>query len=226
MHTDQSARTTLEVDAVLFDMDGTLVDSTRVVEDVWARFADRHGLVLADLLAYSHGRRTLDTLTRFLPPGHDPHAVAEELERQETERTEGITEIPGARRLLERLRGTRTAVVTSASRALAESRLAAAGLPLPDVLVAAEDVAAGKPDPAGYRDAADRLGAAPDRCLVLEDAEAGIRAGLASGARTLVVGSHRSPTTRGLDRVPDLRAVDAEPLPHGGAALRWSHADR
>ncbi|MFL1378483.1 MULTISPECIES: HAD-IA family hydrolase [unclassified Nocardiopsis] len=221
MDTDRIDRTTLEVDAVLFDMDGTLVDSTRVVEGVWARFADRHGVVLADLLAYSHGRRTRDTLARFLPPGRDPDAVAEELERQETTNTEGITEIPGARRLLERLRGTRTAVVTSASRELAAARLAAAGLPLPEVLVAAEDVPAGKPDPAGYVDAAARLGVAPDRCLVLEDAEAGIRAGLASGAHTLVVGAHRSPATRGLERVPDLRAVDADPVGRGGARLRW-----
>ncbi|WP_306371287.1 HAD-IA family hydrolase [Nocardiopsis sp. CC223A] len=223
MSTDPTGRTALEVEAVLFDMDGTLVDSTRAVEDVWARFADRHGLVLADLLAYSHGRRTEDTLARFLPPGHDPEAVAEELEREETTRTDGITEIPGARRLLERLRGARTAVVTSASRPLAEARLAAAGLPLPGVLVAAEDVAAGKPDPAGYVAAAARLGVAPDRCLVLEDAEAGILAGLASGARTLVVGSHRSPATRGLDRVPDLRVVGADAAGHGGARLHWPH---
>jgi mannitol-1-/sugar-/sorbitol-6-phosphatase len=221
MTTDRTGRTTLEVEAVLFDMDGTLVDSTRVVEDLWGRFARRHGIVLADLLAYSHGRQTRDTLARFLPSGHDTDAVAEALEREETARTDGITEIPGARRLLELLRGARTAVVTSASRPLAQARLAAAGLPLPEVLVAAEDVAAGKPDPAGYVDAALLLGAAPERCLVLEDAEAGIRAGLASGARTLVVGSHRSPTTRGLDRVADLRAVDAAATGRGGARLSW-----
>ncbi|CAL9369409.1 Hexitol phosphatase A [Nocardiopsis dassonvillei] len=226
MNTDPSTRTTVEVDAVLFDMDGTLVDSTRVVEDVWARFAERHGVVLADLLAYSHGRRTRDTLARFLPPGHDPDAVAEALEDEETTRTDGITEIPGARRLMERLRGARTAVVTSASRPLAAARLAAAGLPVPDVLVTAEDVAAGKPDPAGYREAAHRLGVAPERCLVLEDAEAGIRAGVASGARTLVVGAHSSPSTRGLDRVPDLRSLDATALPHGGAGLDWPRALR
>ncbi|MGQ4268837.1 HAD-IA family hydrolase [Nocardiopsis changdeensis] len=223
MSTDQAGRTTVEVEAVLFDMDGTLVDSTAVVEDVWARFAARHGIVLADVLAYSHGRQTKDTLLRFLPPGHDVDAVAEEIEREETTRTDGITEIPGARRLLELLRGVRTAVVTSASRPLAEARLLAAGLPVPEVLVAAEDVAAGKPDPSGYVAAAKRLGVAPDRCLVLEDAEAGILAGLASGAHTLVVGSHLSPATRHLDRVPDLRPVGATPAAHGGARLHWPH---
>ncbi|MFY7065768.1 HAD-IA family hydrolase [Nocardiopsis changdeensis] len=223
MSTDQAGRTTVEVEAVLFDMDGTLVDSTAVVEDVWARFATRHGVVLADVLAYSHGRQTKDTLLRFLPPGHDVDAVAEEIEREETTRTDGITEIPGARRLLELLRGARTAVVTSASRPLAEARLLAAGLPVPEVLVAAEDVAAGKPDPSGYVAAAKRLGVAPDRCLVLEDAEAGILAGLASGAHTLVVGSHLSPATRHLDRVPDLRPVGADPAAHGGARLHWPH---
>ncbi|MFE6307605.1 HAD-IA family hydrolase [Nocardiopsis sp. NPDC057823] len=223
MSTDQAGRTTVEVEAVLFDMDGTLVDSTAVVEDVWARFAARHGVVLADVLAYSHGRQTKDTLLRFLPPEHDVDAVAEEIEREETTRTDGITEIPGARRLLELLRGVRTAVVTSASRPLAEARLLAAGLPVSEVLVAAEDVAAGKPDPSGYVAAAARLGVAPDRCLVLEDAEAGILAGLASGAHTLVVGSHLSPATRHLDRVPDLRPVGAAPAAHGGARLHWPH---
>lgn len=211
----------LDVEAVLFDMDGTLVDSTQVVESLWAQFANRYGVELPILLAYSHGRQTRDTVVRFLPPGHDPDKVTVEFQQKELTRTSGITEIRGARKLLGQLDGARTAVVTSAPRDLAERRLAAAGLPIPAVLVTGEDVASGKPDPAGYHVAARRLGVSPYRCLVFEDAEAGIRAGLASGAHTLVVGAHRSPATRDLQRIPDLSVVSATVSDRGGISLRW-----
>lgn len=201
----------LAVDAVLFDMDGTLVDSTAVVDAVWAEFAERFRLALPEVLAHAHGQRTPDTVRRFLPGGDVARVarVAAELQATEVARVEGIVEIPGARRLLDALDGARVAVVTSASRELAVVRLVAAGLPVPGVLVCAEDVTAGKPDPAGYLRAAGLLGVAAERCAVFEDAEAGIRAGIGSGARTVVVGAHRSPTTEGLPRVTDLREVEA-----------------
>lgn len=210
---------TLDVEAVLADMDGTLVDSTRVVEALWAEFAGRYGVAASAVLAYAHGRQTGDTVRRFLPEGVDPDPVVAELQARELGRLDGIAEVPGARRLLEALAGARVAVVTSAPRALATRRLAAAGLDAPAVLVAGEDVPVGKPDPAGYLEAAARLGVAPSRCLVLEDAEAGIRAAQAAGAHVLVVGARRSPAARGLDRVPDLRAVGAHVSP-GGASVR------
>lgn len=214
----------LDVDAVLFDMDGTLVDSTAVVEGLWARFASRYGVDLDVLLPYSRGRQTRDTIARFLPAGEDVGAVTRGFESLELQQDAGIREVPGARDLLRSLAHARTAVVTSAPRALALRRLAAAGLPAPRVLVGADEAQPGKPDPTGYLAAARVLGVAAPRCLVVEDAEAGIRAGLAAGAQVLVVGEHRSAATRGLPRVADLRAVSAATQRSGTIQIRW-HGD-
>lgn len=211
----------VDVDAVLLDMDGTLVDSTRVVEALWTRFAVRHGVAPSAVLAHAHGRQTRDTVRRFLPAGLDPDREVARLEAAELVALDGIVEVPGARRLLASLAGARVAVVTSAPRALAAGRLAAAGLEPPAVLVAGEDVTAGKPDPSGYLAAAAALGVAPSRCLVLEDADAGVRAALAAGAHALVVGTRGSAAARGLPRVPDLRAVVAS-VSRGGARVRVS----
>lgn len=194
--------------AALFDMDGTLVDSHAVVESLWAGFADRYDVDLDALLGYSHGRQTTDTVGRFLPDGIDPLPVIAELEAAGLERLDEISEVPGAAALLGRLRGTPVAVVTSAPRDLTVRRLEAVGIPVPDVLVCAEDVAEGKPSPEGYLRAAELLGAVPRACVALEDAEAGLRAAVASGAQVVVVGPHESPTTRGLARVRDLRDVE------------------
>ena len=208
-------------DGILFDMDGTLVDSTAVVEAAWARFADRFGLRVADILAYSHGRLTIDTVRRFLPAGHDVEAVVRDMQQWELVRTDGIVEVPGAAALLRALSGARVAVVTSAPRELALRRLAAAGIEVPAVVVAAEDVAAGKPDPSGYLQGARALGVSAERCIAFEDADAGLRAALASGARTVVVGAFDSETARGLDRVPDFCDVRARVEPDGGVRLSW-----
>lgn len=191
----------------LFDMDGTLVDSTAVVESVWTAFADRHGVDAAALLAYAHGRQAADTVGHFLPgvAEHERAVLVRGLVAEEVTRTDGIVEIPGAVALLEHLvaQGAPVAVVTSAPRKLAVARLRAAGVPVPDVLVAAEDVSRGKPDPEGYLRAAEQLGVPIDECVVFEDAEAGIAAAVASGARVVVVGHHESPVTDGLDRLGD-----------------------
>lgn len=194
---------------VLFDMDGTLVDSTAVVETVWAEFAAEYDVDLAELLRYSHGRQTLASVRRFLPDGHDPLTVTKALEARELARLDGVVEIAGATQLLEALRDALVAVVTSAPRALAEARMRAAGIPLPRVIIAAEDVRIGKPSPEGYFTAAHLLGVRAQDCVVFEDAEAGLRAGVASGACTVVVGGHESAATAGLNRILDYRAVDA-----------------
>lgn len=200
-------RTTLTASALLFDMDGTLVDSTAVVERTWHRFARRHGLSVDAILAQSHGRRTEDTVARFVPDGVDAEAEARRVIAEEVMDVEGIVAIPGAQDLLTSLPDDAWAMVTSAGRLLAEARMKAAGLPLPTVLISADDVVAGKPNPEGYLTAARRLGLAPKETVVFEDAEAGIQAARASGARTVVVGPIDCTAATGLDRVPDLRSV-------------------
>ncbi|MFD5512012.1 HAD-IA family hydrolase [Streptomyces sp. NPDC127051] len=178
----------LHTSALLFDMDGTLVDSTALVESTWAGFCARHGLALPDVLAYAHGRPTRETVGRFLP---DPELAAAETRRlvaHEESETTGITAIPGAAELLAALPPGVWAVVTSAGRRLAEVRLAAAGLPLPEVMVTADDVVHGKPHPEGYLRAAAVLGVEPAATVVFEDSGAGVLAGLESGARTVVIG--------------------------------------
>jgi sugar-phosphatase len=191
----------LTATAVVCDMDGTLVDSTAVVEQIWAEFADHYGADLDEVLRYSHGRLTSDSVRHFLPAGHDPVAVTAHLDAQELIRIAGIVEVPGAGAFLRTVRGAPLAVVTSASRELAHRRMRAAGVPVPEVLVAAEDVAAGKPSPEGYLRAAALLGVDPRDCVVFEDAEAGLRAAVASGGQVVVVGGHESAITDGLPRI-------------------------
>ncbi|PQZ90344.1 phosphatase [Arthrobacter sp. MYb227] len=192
-------------------MDGTLVDSTAAVESLWTEFAVEYGLDIAELLDFSHGRQTLDTLRRFLPHGpKELAALAAGLEAQEITNTEGIVEVPGAATFLESLGQTPYAVVTSAGRALAISRLRAAGLPVPEVLIAAEDVLAGKPSPEGYLLAASALGVDISDCAVFEDAPAGLQAAVISGAQTIVVGTYESTLTRSLARIGDYTQLSFE----------------
>lgn len=196
--------TELRARVLLFDMDGTLVDSAEVVEACWRRFASRHGLDAEAILAVSSGRPTIEVIEQFATPGMDPAAETSRIEDEEMDRTEGIREVRGARRLLESLEPGRWAVVTSAPRELARRRLAAAGLPVPAVLVGADDVSAGKPDPQGYRMAAKTLGSAAGEAVVFEDAEAGLLAGRAAGAATVVVGDYAGEAAAGLPRLADL----------------------
>ena len=176
----------LDVDAILFDIDGTLVDSTGAVERAWQAFTAAHGIDVDTLLTVSHGRRSADTIADFLPEPEREAAVAE-LDALELADLDDIVPLPAVAELLTSLPRRRWAAVTSGNRVLMERRLHAAGLPGPDVLVTAEDVAEGKPHPEGFLLAARRLGFAPERCLVIEDAPPGIAAGLAAGATVLAV---------------------------------------
>jgi mannitol-1-/sugar-/sorbitol-6-phosphatase len=180
--------------AVLLDMDGTLVDSTAVVERVWREFAAHVGVDPEEVLAYAHGRQSPDTVRHFVADDDVATAWLVHHERSELEQLDGVVAVAGAEEFLAALGAVPVAVVTSAPRDLAVARLGAAGLPVPATLVPAEDVAAGKPDPEGYLRAAGLLGVPIADCLVLEDAPAGLRAGLASGATVLEVTDGRPPT--------------------------------
>jgi len=194
--------------AALFDMDGTLVDSTAVVEAIWRDFCRDHGVDEAVLVPWSHGRRTSDTVRHFLPdvPDDELGAIVAEYEIREQNTMTGIVEVPGARTLLESIE-LPWAVVTSAPRELAVRRMRAAGLPEAPVLVPADEIERGKPDPEGYLRAAELLGVDVRECVAFEDAEPGVLSALGSGARVVVVGRLDSEVTSGLPVVPDLTSV-------------------
>jgi HAD superfamily hydrolase (TIGR01509 family) len=194
--------------AVLSDMDGVLVDSWTAIETTWRRFAQRHGLDPDIVLAASHGRPTVDVI-RAVAPHLDAPAEAGAIDREQIAGVDGLRALPGARELVESVPAGRFAIVTSASRPLAESRLRAAGLPVPDVLVTADEVENGKPDPAGYLRAACLLGVDPAHSVVLEDAPAGVEAGVAAGMTVIGVLTTNSESAlrSAHSRVPDLSAL-------------------
>ena len=173
--------------ALLFDMDGTIVNSIAAAERVWIAWAERHGLDVAAFMPTIHGVRGIETITRLALPGVDPAAEAEAILLAELEDVDGVAAIEGAAAFLAALPADRWAIVTSSPRRLALRRLAAAGLPVPAVLVTAEDVEHGKPAPDCFLLAAERLGQRIEDCLVFEDAPAGIKAAEAAGAAVAVV---------------------------------------
>ncbi|MGG7465403.1 MULTISPECIES: HAD-IA family hydrolase [unclassified Plantibacter] len=213
------ARTTLTVNGVLFDMDGTLVDSTSVVEIVWSAFAVRHGAEPAELLAFAHGRRASETIAVYGTPGIDVDLEVTSLIAEEMSMTEGIVEIPGAAAFVASLPSAVVGLVTSAPGELARARMGVVGIPIPPVIVAAEDVTSGKPDPQGYLAAAARLGLEPADVVVFEDADAGLRAGVAAGMQVVVVGDYAGEITDGLPRIPDYRAVTVTAGPGGALTV-------
>jgi mannitol-1-/sugar-/sorbitol-6-phosphatase len=186
---------------VLFDMDGVLVDSGEHIIVAWQRFADQHGVDLAELLKASHGQRTIDTLQR-VTPFLDCEAEALRLEQQEIELARELGACPGAAALFSQIPRERLAIVTSASRPLALARLNGARFPVPAVVVTSELVSAGKPDPEGYLNAAAQLGVDPREALVIEDAPAGVAAARAAGMRVLAV-----TTTHGADELAEADLV-------------------
>ena len=186
MRGDSPARVGLACRAVLFDLDGVLVDSHRVVERTWQRWLDHHGLRIPGIVGQAHGRRSIETVIDVAPQ-LDAEAEVRWLAEAELADTEGLVALPGARDALAALPDLRCAIVTSAGRALATLRLNHVGLPVPGILLAAEDVREGKPAPECYRRAAARLDLDPAECVVVEDTPAGIEAGRAAGARVIAV---------------------------------------
>lgn len=183
--------TQLACAAVLFDMDGVLIDSTPAVARVWRRWAVERGFNPEEVVARAHGRPSLTTVREYLPNA-DHEAENREVERREIEDLEGVIPLPGALELLASLPEDRWTIVTSCTRALAKVRIQAAGLPVPKNLITSNDIMHGKPDPEPYLKAAAVLGFGALDCIVVEDAPAGIRAGKAAGARVIAF-----PTTVG-----------------------------
>lgn len=179
--------------AVLFDMDGVLVDSTAVVRRVWRRWSERRGFAANNVLEIAQGRRTLDTL-RIIAPDLDVIAELEWLEAAELADRDGIESIPGAPELVSRIPEGQWGVVTSAGRELARRRLAWAGLPVPSCLVPADDVDEGKPSPEGYLRAAQDLQVRPRDCIVIEDAPAGVEAARAAGMQVIGLATTHDPS--------------------------------
>ena len=177
--------------AFLFDMDGTLLDSAAVVRRVWAAWATKHGVHVPTLLAAMHGVRAEDTVRRFAGEGLDIPAEIEWIHEAELGDVDGLVPMEGIGELLARLREEEWAVVTSATLQLATVRIRAARLPMPRVIVTADDVSRGKPDPEGFLIAAQRLDLAAERCVVIEDAPAGIEAARAAGMRAIAVTTTR-----------------------------------
>lgn len=171
---------------ILFDLDGVLADSTPAVERVWHGWALEHGFIPEEVVRRAHGRPSLTTIRELLPDG-DHEKENNEVERREIAEVADVVALPGATALLRALPVNRWAIVTSCTSPLAQVRIRAAGLPMPQFIVSSNDIRRGKPDPEPYLKGAEFLQLAPADCVVVEDAPAGIRAGKAAGARVLAV---------------------------------------
>ncbi|MDE0572933.1 HAD-IA family hydrolase [Demequina sp. B12] len=199
----------LDVDAVLFDMDGTLVDSNALVDVIWNEFSAAHDLDATEVRRFAHGRPSRATVAHHLDDEEQIQWWLDHIHHLEATMFDVVREIPGAGAFVHSLPRERCAVVTSALREPARARIASVGIDVPDVLIGADDVAHGKPDPEGFREGARRLGVAPGDCVVFEDTDAGIRAGLAAGCQVVVVGGGRSEVLDQQRRIGDFSNAKA-----------------
>lgn len=189
----------VEYESVIFDLDGVLVDSSAVVERYWEQWATRHDMDIRRVLQVAHGRRTADAI-QLLAPHLDGVAEAASFAAEEAFDVAGLVKVDGAAEIVSSLQHGTWAVATSGTRDTAITRLKFAGLPIPSVLVTANDVDRGKPDPQGFLLAQNRLRAADETCIVVEDAPAGIEAARRAGMTVIAVASTHS--------VEDLKAAD------------------
>lgn len=172
--------------AMLFDLDGVVVDSTPAITRVWTVWAIAHGFEPEKTVREAHGRPSIESLRDLLPDGNH-EALNREMEQREIEDLEGVVALPGALALLGSLPADRWAIVTSCTRVLAEVRIRTAGLPVPSILVTSSETTNGKPHPEPYLKAAQALAVEPAACVVVEDVPAGIRSGKSAGARVIAV---------------------------------------
>ena len=186
---------------LLFDLDGVLIDSSSNIERHWRNWGARHNLDVSNIMQIAHGVRTVETMRRVA--AHlDAEAEAARFPAAEVVDTNGVVLISGAKELLGSLPGEAWAIVTSAGRDLAPARLRAVDLPVPEVLVTADDVRQGKPSPEPYLLGAQRLDQPPAECVVIEDSPAGIQAARAAGIRVVGIAStHTTDELEGCDLV-------------------------
>ena len=206
-----------ECSAILFDLDGVLVESAAWIELQWRRWAVRRGLDPAPFLRVCHGRRAVETI-RLAAPELDADTEVARLDPADERVSEPLRPVAGAERVLGALPPGAWAVATSGPRVSAIARLRHAGLPMPDVLVCAEDVECGKPSPDVYLRAAARLGLEPVRCLVVEDAPAGLEAAAAAGMAAVgVTTTHPASELSAPVLIPDLTRVHLGRIEHDPA---------
>ncbi|PQL04690.1 sugar phosphatase [Pantoea ananatis] len=203
----------MEYSGFLFDLDGTLVDSLPAVERAWSNWGARHGIAADEILDFIHGKQAITSLRHFMA-GQSEAAIQAEflaLEKTEAEDTDGVRALPGAKALLTQLNALQIpwAIVTSGSVPVAHARHKAAGLPQPAVFITAEQVVKGKPEPDPYLLGAERLKLSPADCVVVEDAPAGVIAGLAAGCA--VIAANAPDDTPRIDEVA-LRLTSLESL--------------
>lgn len=199
---------TLKAPAFLFDMDGTLLDSTANIELIWGIWCARHGIALERVLAICHGVPSSATIAQ-VAPHLDIATESAWLDELEVANCDGVIAIPGAAAMLAGLPADRWALVTSATRPVLEKRLRHCGLPLPAHIVSAEDVCHGKPDPEPYLRGAALLGVPASECVAFEDAPAGLRSAAGAGARLVQVGGNAPLHPDIVLRIQDWRGVTA-----------------
>ncbi|MDG6897391.1 hypothetical protein A6A19_05190 [Actinobacillus delphinicola] len=222
---NKNEKIVMEVDAVLFDMDGTLIDSSAACARIWGRWADHYGLDKESVIHQSHGRRPEDTARSVLGNEADIAKAVELFTVEEAKETD-VKTIPGARELLHSLPEDKWAIVTSSTENIARERLRYCHLPLPNALITAEKVKNGKPDPEGYLMAAKSLNADIKNCVVIEDAPGGLEAGHNAGAKVIALA-----TTYSADKFPkeivvkDLTAIHSS-INNGKIILSFMPIDK
>jgi mannitol-1-/sugar-/sorbitol-6-phosphatase len=215
-----SSRVVLRCKGILFDMDGILISSLGSVERSWTKWANLRGVDPAFALSVIHGRRAVESIA-IMRPDLDSAAELKLVEDIELDDGEGITVLPGVKKLIDGLPRERWTVVTSATVGLARMRLEASGFLVPDRLVTAESVSKGKPDPAPYRAGAELLGYAPEECVVFEDSASGVAAGCAAGCVVVATTfSHEAEDLECADYlVIDLTGISAHVSPDGESLM-------
>jgi len=210
--------------AVLFDLDGVLVDSTPCVTRVWHAWAQEHGLDPEHVVHVAHGQRTIETV-RAVAPDLDAQAETNRIEQMELADTDGLRVLPGAKEILAAIPEDRYTIVTSGTRRLATRRLQVAGLPVPPKMVTADDVSHGKPSPEPYLAGARLLGVQPSQCVVFEDAPSGIASAKSAGMIAIAIATTYPPQElKQADAIALLAEVNVASDSEGGLAVETESA--